>query len=1736
MYVVSKEIFRWRRAKRGKRDISICTKLLALELIVFAPVGALAAPTGGVVTAGAGTISQAGTATNINQATPRLDVNWQTFSTLPAESVNFYQPSAVSVAVNRVIGGVPSMLQGALNANGRVFVLNQAGITFTGTSQVNVGALVASTARDVTIDGDHYSFSGGGYGQVINQGNIHVSDGGFAVLAAPYVENTGVIQANLGQIQLASANNFTVDLRGDGLINFSVSRETIDAIKDAGAKLGVDNSGALQAQSGTIGISAALASQIVHSVVNLNGVVDASALGAGQNGGTVLVSSAGDTNIGGEVHADGGANGNGGTITTWADGTNRFLSGAIMTARGGTEGGDGGLVKVSGHNVLYRGTVDASAPNGKAGTLLLDPWAITIADGAGTDGSATFYEQNIEATSVGGTNVSLSAYHSITMNDLADNVLQGGAGDISMTVTQGGTISFVDKNDTIATTTGKITMTAPDGAEGHGTIDIGHLQTTGDGGAITLTAGSGGIHTATLSTGGLGLGISHPGDITLTTTTGGNITTGNISIIAEGRNSDTASADLNINAGGNVQTGTILVSADANPGYDSSAYAYATANISGRDITISGDLTVSAHAKGAYGDTASADAQASLNAGRNVTVSGNIAVQSKAEMTSGSEANAKAGLEINAGDNITLTGDTLVLAEAQQQGEYGGDAYSDASATLNAGADTTINGNISVQAKTVNDASSAWNADATANLDVFTGHDLILTGNTLVTADATLGAGGTESADAYTYASLEAGHDVKVNGDITVQADAVNNGQGASNARADANLSISADNDLSLTGNTLVTADATLAAGGSYTHAKGSASADLNAGHDATINGNTTVQSTAQNHADGAEGYTDAFSDLHVYATNDLYLAGNTSVTADATQTGVTGYTGYYDSYGYWHWYNNAQAKAYANLSADHDATIASGPVSVGATASNEGHAQANANLDVNAQNDLAVTGDTQATADVTQIGAGGYYDYYWYNYAQANAETDLSAGHNVTVNGNTTVQSAARTQGEEGSGSAGQSYAYSYLNVWADNDLNVTGDMLVTADATRTGAGGYYDYYGYNYAQAYANLNAGHNGTVNGNMTVSSTAQNQGGGESESTGNVYTYAYSYLNVWADNDLSVTGDPLVTADAIQQGVTGGQYYYYNYAQANASAYLGAGQNVTIVADPVTVAANASNQGRANAWSNLCVSAGDGGEGCGGYGYDSYNSYGAAGSLSLTGNTSVTANATQEAGGTNYYYYNGAYAWAQESLYAPDSVTVKGDSTVQANASNQGSGGDGGEGASAFALLTAMAEKRDLTMNGNILVTADASQGADGAGMVNADAYGLLTAGRNLSITGNTINVAATADNQGQYYYDDGGYGNANANANAGLVTLAGIDLAGIDSESAWNVIDGYYYGYYGLQLADLNEAIGGFTFGAGNLKIAADIKVTADATGVQVAGGNDGGSGTEAAAISPMASALAVFGAGNDVQILTDPITVTATTHQTPASTEQPAEASGGTANAVVFAKAGLADGGQAPGNLYITGDILATALTDGGSADLAYAGIGLYAPNGDLTVLYGTMPPTAEATLAKVQAPGPLAVNFSARDEKCPGGDCAEGQDPSFVAEVEIQAGGKVRVEPKPKPSPANNKVGIITALEINRVEPIEPLPPGALPLRIGANGEALWATGVGVTAPTAYAALTPDIETAIAAGADPTTLLTAPAAGGKGLSSGLDAYSIGGTDFCDQVVSGGCLPRAEEQGRKKK
>ena len=124
MYIVTDQVCKWRQRKHKKHMVSMFSRCLIMApLVLISTVGiALAAPSGGVITGGSGDI-EIGNATNISQTSPRLDINWQTFSTEVHESINFAQPTAQSIALNRVIGGVPSELKGALNANGRVLSL-----------------------------------------------------------------------------------------------------------------------------------------------------------------------------------------------------------------------------------------------------------------------------------------------------------------------------------------------------------------------------------------------------------------------------------------------------------------------------------------------------------------------------------------------------------------------------------------------------------------------------------------------------------------------------------------------------------------------------------------------------------------------------------------------------------------------------------------------------------------------------------------------------------------------------------------------------------------------------------------------------------------------------------------------------------------------------------------------------------------------------------------------------------------------------------------------------------------------------------------------------------------------------------------------------------------------------------------------------------------------------------------------------------------------------------------------------------------------------------------------------------------------------------------------------------------------------------------------------------------------------------------------------------------------------
>ena len=106
--------FRWRRWRNKKRqEMSSCLMVLLSGVVLLGGGGiAQAGPTGGQITSGQGNIAYGGKTTTINQQSQVIDINWQTFSTSPNETVNFNQPNPSSLAINYVIGAFPRCCRG----------------------------------------------------------------------------------------------------------------------------------------------------------------------------------------------------------------------------------------------------------------------------------------------------------------------------------------------------------------------------------------------------------------------------------------------------------------------------------------------------------------------------------------------------------------------------------------------------------------------------------------------------------------------------------------------------------------------------------------------------------------------------------------------------------------------------------------------------------------------------------------------------------------------------------------------------------------------------------------------------------------------------------------------------------------------------------------------------------------------------------------------------------------------------------------------------------------------------------------------------------------------------------------------------------------------------------------------------------------------------------------------------------------------------------------------------------------------------------------------------------------------------------------------------------------------------------------------------------------------------------------------------------------------------------------
>ncbi len=220
-----------RRSKSGRGKALVVAGASLLGLFCQAP--AFALPSGATVVSGdAGfQTSTDGRHMVIDQQSHKLITNWNEFSVRADERVSFHQPGQDAVALNRVIGRNGSDIQGRIDANGKVFLVNPNGVVFGKSAQVNVGGLVASTLdlADRDFLAGNYQFSGDSGATVSNAGSLQASEGGSIALLGARVSNDGVIQAQLGDVALGAGQGINLNFDGDGLLNLQVDKGSVDA-------------------------------------------------------------------------------------------------------------------------------------------------------------------------------------------------------------------------------------------------------------------------------------------------------------------------------------------------------------------------------------------------------------------------------------------------------------------------------------------------------------------------------------------------------------------------------------------------------------------------------------------------------------------------------------------------------------------------------------------------------------------------------------------------------------------------------------------------------------------------------------------------------------------------------------------------------------------------------------------------------------------------------------------------------------------------------------------------------------------------------------------------------------------------------------------------------------------------------------------------------------------------------------------------------------------------------------------------------------------------------------------------------------------------------------------------------------------------------------------------------------------------------------------------------------------
>ncbi len=808
--------------RRGVRAMAL--SLLSGMMIMAHPAMSANLPTGGQIVAGSGSIqTPSGNQMNIHQNSQNMVANWNSFDIGKGNTVQFDQPSSSAVALNRVVGGGESQIMGNLKANGQVFLVNPNGVLFGKGASVSTSGFVAST-RDIKNDdfmNRRYTFSGGqkAGAAIVNQGALTTNAGGYIVLAADRVSNSGTIRTPGGKTVLAASERVTLQLDNGGLMSVQVTGDVVNAL--------VENRGLVSARDGQVYLTALGRGMLMNTVLNVSGVVEAGGMhrqdgnivldggdsgvvhlsgalqadNASGQGGKVVVQgenilldkgssiTATGGQGGGEVYVGGGwqgkdsnirnadkvvmqdgaridvsatQQGNGGTAVLWSDSYTNFHG--QISAKGGETGGNGGRVETSSHgNLQAFGTVSASAKKGRAGNWLLDSADITIVNGSNVSKTET-------TQSPPHTQFAPTAAGSAVSNTSINNRLNNGTSVTILThhtrtgTAQGGNITV------------NAAINKSNGSDANLTLQAGGNITVNN--SITSTEGKLNVNLSGARTSNGSITISNNANIT---TNGGDITVGttntsnrvNISI-----NNTTLNA-----SNGNIQltgTGTdsgILFA--GNNTLTASNIALTGNSMSGNAINLTGTATLNATnditliGSSTSGNAINLTGTATLNATNNITLTGSS--------TSGNAINLKGNNTLTA-SNITLTGESTSGNAINLTDTTG-------TTTLNATNNITMQGT-RVQIKHSHITAGNFALNATVAGSEISNTTLTATNNINLAAK-------TNSASSGVY--LKDARITSTNGSITANGTATANGKAT---HLDGNVTLNASNGrIKLTGN-----------------------------------------------------------------------------------------------------------------------------------------------------------------------------------------------------------------------------------------------------------------------------------------------------------------------------------------------------------------------------------------------------------------------------------------------------------------------------------------------------------------------------------------------------------------------------------------------------------------------------------------------------------------------------------------------------------------------------------------------------------------------------------------------------------------------------------------------------------------------------------------------------------------------------------------------------------------------